>query len=115
MNNCSPPLASTSAVWGHAHPRIQLLDPQQPQGPLRNLVSYFNSMAHTSPPASVPMDADTGAPPRFVATELVRWVTELGLPAEQIRRFEWSDVAPKDPRLAELLSDIGQAVQSCRG
>ena len=109
------PLASTSAVWGHAHPRIQLPDPQQPQGPVRNLVSYFNSMAHTSPPASVPMDADTGAPARFVAPERVRWVTELGLPVEQIPRFEWSDVAPQDPQPAERLSDMGQVVQQLQG
>ena len=115
MNNRSPPLASTSGMWGHAHPRIQLPDAQQPQGPVRNLVSYFNSMAHTSPPASVSMDADTGAPPRFVATERVGWVTELGLPAEQIRRFEWSDVAPQDPELAERLSDVGQVVQQLQG
>ena len=78
-------------------------------------MSYFNSMAHTSPPASVPMNADTGAPPWFVGTERVRWVSELGLPAEQIRRFEWSDVAPQDPQLPERLSDMGQVVQQLQG
>ena len=115
MNNRSPPLASTWAVWGQAHPRRQIPDPQQPQGPVRNLVSYFNSMPHTSPLASVPMDANTGARPRFVDTELVRWVTELGLLAEQIPRIEWSDMAPQDPQLAERLSDMEQVVQQLQG
>ena len=71
MNNRSPPLASTSAVWGHAQPGIQLPELQQPERPVINLVSYFNNMAHTSPEASVPMDADTRTPPRFVTTKRV--------------------------------------------
>ena len=90
-------------------------DKQQPQGPVRNLVSYFNSMAHTSPPVLVHMDANTGGTPRFVATERVRWVTELGLPAEETCRLEWSDVAPQDPQLAERLTDMGQVVQQLQG
>ena len=114
MNNRSAPLASTSAVWGHAYPRIQLPDTQQPQG-VEKFVSYFNSMAHTSPTSSVPTDADTGAPPWFVAIQQVMWATALGLLAERIRWFEWSDVAPPDPQLAECLRDMGQVVQKFAG
>ena len=68
-------------------------------------------MAHAIPQPSVPLDADTGAPPRFVATERVRWVTELGLPAEEVCGFGQSEVAPQDLQLAERLSDMGQIVQ----
>ena len=72
-------------------------------------------MAHTSAPALVPMDADIGAPPLFVATNQVRWVTELGLPAEQIRRFEGSNVAPQAPKLAQRLNDMAQVVEQLQG
>ena len=58
---------------------------------------------------------DPPPPPRFVATQRVRWVTKLGLPAEEIHRFEWSGVAPQDPQLAEHLSEMGQVVHQLQG